>query len=81
MSRIYVFDFEDRVKVGYTTDLRTRRRQIQCILKKKAIRTFSVEAPLEVEKFVHKELEPYKINGEYYSCSFDIASFTFSRQR
>lgn len=76
MSRVYVFDFEDKVKVGYTTDLRNRQKQIQRTLKKKAAKAFSIEAPLEVEALAHKELEPYKIHGEYYSCSFDLACAT-----
>ena len=73
MSSVYVFDFEDRIKVGYTTALKTRLIQIQCKLKKKAVRTFSVAAPVEVEALVHKALQPYRLRGEYYTCSFDIA--------
>lgn len=73
MSCVYVFDFGDIVKVGYTTDLNTRKISIQSNLKKKVLNTFSIPAPIEVESLAHKMLGSFRIRGEYYSCPFNIA--------
>lgn len=73
MGYVYVLDFRDMVKVGYTTDLKTRITSIQCTIKKKARDVFSIPAPIEVESLAHKELEPFRIHGEYYNCSFVTA--------
>ena len=73
MSWVYVFDFGDMVKVGFTTDLKARRIQIQSDLKRKAVNVFAVPAPIEVESIAHEELAPYKVQGEYYSCPFSVA--------
>ena len=73
MSFVYVFDFGDMVKVGYTTDLKTRKTSVQSVLKKKAIRVFSIPASIEVESLAHETLEPFRVRGEYYGCSFSDA--------
>lgn len=73
MSCVYVFDFGDMVKVGYTTDLKTRKTSVQSVLKKKAIHVFSIPASIEVESLAHETLEPFRVRGEYYDCSFSDA--------
>lgn len=73
MSCVYVFDFGDMVKVGYTTELRERKRNVQHEAKKKIKREFSIPAKIDVEQLAHAELGKYRIKGEYYSCSFDAA--------
>lgn len=73
MAYVYVFDFGDMVKVGYTGCVQTRLNQIQYEIKTKAIRKFSVVGDKDLEQMVHNELKSYRQFGEWYSCSFDIA--------
>lgn len=73
MSYVYVFDFGDMVKVGYTKDLKTRLTSIQCQLKKKACDTFSILATKDIEAKAHDRLAQYRINGEFYNCTFKNA--------
>ncbi len=73
MSWVYVFDFGDMVKVGFTTDLKQRQISVQCELKRKAVNIFSMPATIEVEAIAHKELAPHRIQGEYYACPFCVA--------
>lgn len=70
MSYVYVFDFGDMVKVGYTKNLEERKTSVQCAVKRKANRTFAVPAKIDVERLAHEKLGGYRIKGEYYRCSF-----------
>ncbi len=73
MSRVYVFDFGDMVKVGYTTNLKDRQGGVQHQTKKKIMQQFSVPAPKSVEALSHKALSGYRVKGEFYNCSFEYA--------
>lgn len=79
MSYVYVFDFGDMVKVGYTTDLRTRKASVQCVVKKRIVNVFSIPAPIEVESLAHKQLSNFRIQGEYFNCSFEVACLAVKR--
>lgn len=73
MSCVYVFDFGNMVKVGYTTELRERKKSVQHATKKKIERTFAIPAKIDVEQLAHAQLGKCRIKGEYYRCSFDQA--------
>ncbi len=73
MAYVYVFDFGDMVKVGYTSDLKTRQITIQSNLKKKAVNVFSVPGSRADEALAHEKLEPFRIRGEFYDCDFSKA--------
>ncbi len=73
MSYVYVLDFGDRVKVGYTASPKQRFMQLQYQMRRKAIQTFFTPGALGAEQEAHKRLTPFRIEKEWYHCSFEHA--------
>lgn len=78
MSYVYVLDFGDMVKVGYTKHPQDRVANLQSQLKRKAVQTFFVEGSIGVEQEVHRVLTPFRIEKEWYQCSFEYAKIAIT---
>jgi len=76
MEYVYVVDLGSRVKIGYSTNVKRRILQIQNATGQAILRSYFVEAGRTIEKRSHYALEQYRLPGEYFSCSFDIARQT-----
>lgn len=69
MEQVYIFDFENRIKVGYSTNVKKRLRTIELSSGQKAKNVFSVEAGKNVESLAHAWL-PNRLEGEFFACPY-----------
>lgn len=80
MSYVYVFDFGDMVKVGYSAHPLQRLYEVQRGNSLKAVRTLAVNVgdfAITVEREAHSRLSQYLVQGnEYFRCSFAVARNT-----
>ncbi|MBR2329572.1 MAG: GIY-YIG nuclease family protein, partial [Clostridia bacterium] len=73
MEQVYIFDFGDRLKIGYSTNVAQRLSAIESASGAKAKRTYIVAGTRQTEQATHKYLSAYRIRGEYFNCGFDAA--------
>lgn len=73
MEQVYIFDFGDKLKIGYSTNVLQRLRTIESASGAKAKQTFSVDGTREIEQAAHYYLREYRIRGEYFNCDFETA--------
>lgn len=70
---IYAVDYGDKVKVGRTQNLQKRIRALETGAGTPIKRYFFISAFPSLETAVLRELNAYKVIGEYFSCSFSTA--------
>lgn len=72
-SLVYCIGNKDYVKVGYTTDLSKRHKQIQtsCPFKVDVLNTFR-DGDLTFERYLHKELKQYNTYGEWFTRNDEV---------
>lgn len=73
MEQVYIFDFGDKLKIGYSTNVLQRLSTIESASGAKAKQTFSVDGTREIEQAAHYYLREYRIRGEYFNCDFETA--------
>lgn len=73
MEQVYIFDFGDKLKIGYSTNVLQRLSTIESASGVKAKQTFSVDGTREIEQAAHYYLREYRIRGEYFNCDFETA--------
>lgn len=73
MEKVYIFDFGDKLKIGYSTNVLQRLSTIESASGVKAKQTFSVDGTREIEQAAHYYLREYRIRGEYFNCDFETA--------
>lgn len=73
MEQVYIFDFGDKLKIGYSTNVLKRLSTIESASGAKAKQTFSVDGTREIEQAAHYYLREYRIRGEYFNCDFETA--------
>ena len=73
MEQVYIFDFGDKLKIGYSTNVLKRLSTIESASGAKAKQTFSVDGTRENEQAAHYYLREYRIRGEYFNCDFETA--------
>jgi hypothetical protein len=72
-TNIYIFDFEDRIKIGQSGNVKQRLRHIETQSGREAIQHFSIKADGNYENLMHKVLSEYRGVGEYFNFPFDFA--------
>ncbi len=72
MEQVYIFDFGDKIKAGYSTNVKKRLRTIELSAGVTAKRIYSVQAGRTVEKLLHRRLEN-RLLGEFFAFPFDRA--------
>lgn len=71
-GQVYIFDFGDKIKVGFSTNVEKRLRTIELSSGIKAKQIYTVNADRKTEKIVHSWLEN-RLEGEFFAFSFDDA--------
>lgn len=72
MEQVYIFDFGDKIKAGYSTNVQKRLRTIELSSGVEAKQVYSVQAGRAVEKELHKRLEN-RLVGEFFAFPFERA--------
>lgn len=72
MEYVYIFDFGDKIKAGYSTCVEKRLRTIELSSGVKARQVYSVNAGRKEEKLLHSCLDN-RMEGEFFSVSYDEA--------
>lgn len=72
MEQVYIFDFGDKIKVGFSTNVKKRLRTIELSSGVKAKQVYAVDASRWVEKESHKLLTN-RLEGEFFAFPFDKA--------
>lgn len=72
MSQVYIFDFGDKIKVGYSTNVKKRLRTIELSSGVKAKNVYCVNAGRKEEKQLHLQLKN-RLEGEFFAYPFDDA--------
>ena len=73
MGSIYVLDFGDKIKIGFSNDVKRRIRQIETGSANKVKQQFFSQGTKLKETAIHQKLKRHQIIGEYYSISFEDA--------
>lgn len=72
MDQVYIFDFGDKIKVGFSTNVEKRLRTIELSSGVKAKQVYSVPASRKEEKLLHSWLTN-RLEGEFFAFPFDEA--------
>lgn len=72
MEQVYIFDFGDKIKAGYSTNVQKRLRTIELSSGVKAKQVYSIQAGRKEEKLLHSWL-PNRMEGEFFAFPFDDA--------
>lgn len=72
MEQVYIFDFGDKIKAGYSTNVKKRLRTIELSSGVTAKQIYSVQAGRSVEKLLHNKLEN-RLLGEFFAFPFERA--------
>lgn len=73
MDSIYVLDFGDKVKIGFSNDVNRRIRQIETGSANEVRQKFTLQGTKQKELVIHQKLKSRQIIGEYYSIPFEDA--------
>jgi hypothetical protein len=73
MTNIYIFAFENQIKVGQTGNVKQRLRNIETQSGREATSQFSIKADGKYENLMHKILSEYRGVGEYFTFPFEHA--------
>lgn len=72
MEQVYIFDFGDKIKAGYSKNVKKRLRTIELSSGVKAKQVYSVDGNRKIEQLLHACLNG-RLEGEFFACSFDKA--------
>jgi len=72
MEQAYIFDFGDKIKAGYSTNVKKRLRTIELSSGVRAKQVYSVEASRKEEYLLHSWLKN-RLEGEFFAFPFDEA--------
>lgn len=69
LKKIYVFECDDRYKIGVSKDVDTRLKQLKCALPniKSIFESEYMANPYKVESFLHQIFKHCSIGGEWFS--------------
>lgn len=76
MGNVYVINFGTCIKVGLSDNVNRRIHELEKSTGLTALDVYSVKtkrATYLVEKLAHQTLAPFRLDGEYFSCSFEFA--------
>lgn len=76
MEFVYVADLGTCVKIGYSTNVENRIKQIETVRKVKVREFYSEKAERPIEKALHQRFASFRIDGEYYSIPYAEAKAT-----
>lgn len=79
MGNVYVIDFGTCIKVGLSDNINRRVHELEKSTGLTSLNVYSVRtkrATYLVEKLAHQALAPFRLDGEYFSCSFEYAKST-----
>lgn len=72
---VYIFGFDQYVKIGFSRNFRKRRRQLQDGLPR-AIETYLViSGTYQTEKELHKRFAKYRLRGEWFLFAGELADW------
>ena len=71
-GQVYIFDFGDKIKVGFSTDVQKRLRTIELSSGIKAKQFYAVDANTKIEHIVHSWLEN-RLEGEFFAFPYEQA--------
>ena len=72
MEQVYIFDFGDRIKVGYSTNVKRRLRTIELSSGQKAKNVFVVNGGKDIEFLAHAWLTN-RLEGEFFAHPYTDA--------
>ena len=72
-NNIYIFDFGNQIKIGQSSNVKQRLRNIETQSGREAVNKFDIKADQRYENLLHKILSEYRTIGEYFNFNFDIA--------
>lgn len=72
MEQVYIFDFGDKIKAGYSTDVKKRLRTIELSSGVRAKQSYCVQAGRKEEKLLHSWLTN-RLEGEFFAFPFGEA--------
>ncbi len=78
MEQVYVFDFGDKLKIGYSTNVPQRLITLENASGVKAKQIFSVDGTRQIEQAAHYYLRSFHVRGEYFNCDFETAKNTIT---
>ena len=70
MKRVYILEFDDKIKVGITENINLRISAIQCASGSLVKKYFTVAGTLDVERKMHNRLKNFHIAGEFFKFDF-----------
>lgn len=73
MEQVYIFDFGDKLKIGYSTNTKQRLGTIESASGAKVKRIYTIDGSRQTEQAAHYYLREYLIRGEYFNCDFETA--------
>lgn len=79
MEQVYIFDFGDKLKIGYSTNVNQRLSTIESASGAKVKQTYAINGTRKIEQAALYYLWKYHIHGEYFSCDFETAKQALDR--
>lgn len=76
MEYVYAADFGSRVKIGYSTNVSNRIKQIETAQREKSKDLFYIQGDRDIESAIHEIFRAERIEGEWYAIPFDSAKQT-----
>lgn len=76
MEYVYAADFGSRVKIGYSTNVPNRIKQIETAQREKSKDLFYIQGDRDIESAIHEIFRAERIEGEWYAIPFDSAKQT-----
>lgn len=76
-GNVYIFDFGDKIKAGYSTNVAKRQRTIELSSGVKALNVYSVVAGRNEEQILHSYLDN-RLEGEFFAFPFETAKAILS---
>lgn len=77
---VYFLECDDRVKIGYTTNLKERLKNFRTTLIDDFEVILTVPGTTALERHFHQRFDAYRIKGEWFSLSDEIRDFVSRRQ-
>ena len=77
MEYVYFISSDDKIKIGYTKNIKRRLKQLQTSNSSQLLLLGYIEGDKDVEKQLHKRFAQYRIrkNGEWFNCSDEILDY------
>lgn len=77
-GNVYIFDFGDKIKAGFSTNVAKRQRTIELSSGVKARNVYSVNGGRTEEKILHSWLDN-RLEGEFFAFPFESAKEILNR--